>query len=138
MVDGPVMPLRIGIDLTARLPVATGVDTYLENLVTALAKEDRENLYTLWVNLEDRDFFNGRPPANFKVIACCLRPRPPYYRLRGAGAHAHAHTDEELQTLHGLCREPLTYCLFNNASMKDDARRFRALAADAATRHPGP
>ena len=48
------MPLRIGIDLTARLPVATGVDTYLENLVTALAKVDRENFYTLWVNLEDR------------------------------------------------------------------------------------
>jgi glycosyltransferase involved in cell wall biosynthesis len=70
------MPLRIGIDLTARLPVATGVDTYLENLVTALAKEDRENLYTLWVNLEDRDFFNGRLPANFKIVACCLRPRP--------------------------------------------------------------
>ena len=46
-------PLRIGIDLTAILPVATGVDNYLQELVLALGRVDRENRYTLFVNLED-------------------------------------------------------------------------------------
>jgi glycosyltransferase involved in cell wall biosynthesis len=69
-------PLRIGIDLTSRLPLATGVDTYLEQLVVALGREDRDNRYTIWVNHEDRSFFDGRLPASFSVEARCLRPRP--------------------------------------------------------------
>lgn len=69
-------PLRIGIDLTARLPVATGVDTYLEQLVAALGVEDRNNRYTVWINLEDRGFLDGRLPGNFTIAARCLRPRP--------------------------------------------------------------
>jgi hypothetical protein len=35
--------LRIGIDPTARLPQATGVDNYLENLVSYLGRIDRVN-----------------------------------------------------------------------------------------------
>jgi glycosyltransferase involved in cell wall biosynthesis len=69
-------PLRIGIDLTARLPVSTGVDMYLENLVAALGEVDRRNSYTVWLNLEDRGLFDGRLPGNFEVAARCLRPRP--------------------------------------------------------------
>ncbi|MCU0304389.1 MAG: glycosyltransferase family 4 protein [Thermoanaerobaculales bacterium] len=69
-------PLRIGIDLTCRLPLATGVDTYLEQLVVALGGEDRESRYTIWVNREDRTFFDGRLPEGFAVAARCLRPRP--------------------------------------------------------------
>jgi glycosyltransferase involved in cell wall biosynthesis len=68
--------LRIGIDLSSRLPVATGVDTYLEQLVVALGGEDGDSSYTVWVNLEDRRFFDGRLPDNFRVAARCLRPRP--------------------------------------------------------------
>ncbi len=68
--------LRIGIDLTARLPVATGVDTYLEQLVLALGEVDRRNHYIVWVNVEDRYFFHRRLPGNFRVAARCLRPRP--------------------------------------------------------------
>lgn len=67
---------RIGIDLTARLPVATGVDTYLEQLVLALGDVDRYNRYIVWVNVEDRHFFHRRLPPNFRVAARCLRPRP--------------------------------------------------------------
>jgi glycosyltransferase involved in cell wall biosynthesis len=69
-------PIRIGIDLTARLPLVTGVDTYLERLVVALGEVDHHNRYTVWVNLEDRAFFHGRLPGNFGVAARCLRPRP--------------------------------------------------------------
>lgn len=68
--------MHIGIDLTARLPVATGVDTYLEQLVLALGEVDRHNHYVLWVNCEDRLFFHQRLPGNFRVAARCLRPRP--------------------------------------------------------------
>lgn len=68
--------LRVGIDLTARLPVATGVDTFLEQLVVALGKADRTSRYTIWVNVEDRRFFDGRLPDNFVVAPRCLRPRP--------------------------------------------------------------
>jgi glycosyltransferase involved in cell wall biosynthesis len=68
--------LRIGIDLTARLPVVTGVDTCLEQLVLALGAVDRRNDYTVWVNVEDRHFFDRRLPGNFRVAARCLRPRP--------------------------------------------------------------
>lgn len=68
--------MRIGIDLTARLPLVTGVDTYLESLITALGEVDRENHYTVWVNLEDRTFLTERLPSNFRVVARCLRPRP--------------------------------------------------------------
>ena len=68
--------LSIGIDLTARLPVATGVDAFLEQLVVALADADRTNRYTIWVNLEDRGFFDGRLPDNFVIAPRCLRPRP--------------------------------------------------------------
>jgi len=68
--------MQIGIDLTARLPVATGVDTYLEQLLLALGGVDGHNHYTVWVNFEDRRFFDGRLPDNFRVTARCLRPRP--------------------------------------------------------------
>jgi uncharacterized protein YecE (DUF72 family) len=60
-------------------------------------------------------------------LRVCLRPRPPYFRLHGIGGHEHVYSDQELFRLRETCSEPLTYCLFNNASMVDDARRFRAL-----------
>ena len=50
--------LRIGIDLTALLPEATGVDTYLLELVEGLAAVDRHNQYVVFVNREDHE-----PPA---------------------------------------------------------------------------
>jgi glycosyltransferase involved in cell wall biosynthesis len=71
-----VEPLRVGIDLTSRLPVPTGVDTFLEQLVLALGDEDPATRYTIWVNVEDRGFFDGRLPENFAVAPRCLRPRP--------------------------------------------------------------
>jgi glycosyltransferase involved in cell wall biosynthesis len=69
-------PLRVGVDLTALLPVATGVDACIHELVLALGRVDRESRYTLFVNREDRDLFAGALPASFRVSPRCLRPRP--------------------------------------------------------------
>ena len=62
----------------------------------------------------------------------CMRPRPPYFRLHGVGGHRHRFTDDELARLADLCTAEETYCMFNNASMGDDARRFQSMATDAA------
>jgi glycosyltransferase involved in cell wall biosynthesis len=67
--------MRIGIDLTALLPEATGVDVSLKGLVAALAAIDRENRYVLFLNYEDRHLFADRLPANFSVMRLSMRPR---------------------------------------------------------------
>jgi glycosyltransferase involved in cell wall biosynthesis len=67
--------MRIGIDLTALLPEATGVDVSLKGLVAALAAVDRENRYTVFVNYEDRHIFAGMLPENFSVTPLSMRPR---------------------------------------------------------------
>jgi uncharacterized protein YecE (DUF72 family) len=53
-----------------------------------------------------------------------MRGRPPYFRLHGISGHGHGYTDEELTRLRAMCTADVTYCLFNNASKADDARRF--------------
>lgn len=70
------MTLRVAIDLTALLPRRTGVDTYLLELVKHLAKIDRQNLYTLFVNVADRVHFDGTLGANMNVRALSGRPKP--------------------------------------------------------------
>lgn len=67
--------MRIGVDLTALLPEATGVDVALVGLVRALARVDRESAYTIFVNREDREQFEGTLPATFSIRALALRPR---------------------------------------------------------------
>lgn len=69
-------PLRIGIDLTALLPVGTGVDTYLLELLPALAREDRTNDYHLFVNREDTCRLVPHLGDNFRVHAVGRRGRP--------------------------------------------------------------
>lgn len=66
--------MRIGIDLTALMPEATGVDTYLLQLVGSLAEVDQRNRYAIFVNREDRDRL---PPLgeNFDVIRSATRHR---------------------------------------------------------------
>ncbi len=67
--------MRIGIDLTALLPEATGVDAYLLGLVRGLAEVDRRNRYVVFVNREDR----GRLPElprSFELVPASTRHRP--------------------------------------------------------------
>jgi len=66
--------MRVGIDLTALLPLATGVDNYMLRLVGGLGRIDAGTAYTLFVNLEDRRRLDALPP-NFSVVPACLRPR---------------------------------------------------------------
>lgn len=60
-----------------------------------------------------------------------LRPDPgriQYFRLHGRTGYRYRFTDADLQELARICRrEGTTYCLFNNLTMADDARRFQEL-----------
>lgn len=69
------MPHHISIDLTALLPVPTGCDVYMLNLVKHLGRVDTVNRYDLYVNTADRNLFNGQLPSNFTVIPLSFRPR---------------------------------------------------------------
>ncbi|HEX6438780.1 MAG TPA: hypothetical protein VF182_16705, partial [Candidatus Binatia bacterium] len=65
--DGPVSiqegrrsrAIHVGVDLTALLPEATGVDNYLIRLVVHLSRIDQANHYSLFVNYEDLELFRG-------------------------------------------------------------------------------
>lgn len=49
---------------------------------------------------------------------------PQYFRLHGIGGYRYRFTDEDLDRLQQWCRRGPTWCLFNNARMTEDARRF--------------
>jgi uncharacterized protein YecE (DUF72 family) len=49
---------------------------------------------------------------------------PGYFRLHGIGGYAYRYSDQEFIRLRQLCTAPLTYCMFNNVAMCDDAQRF--------------
>src|SRR5439155_25547701 len=69
------LAMRVGIDLTALLPIATGVDRCLENLVLHLGQLDRDTRYTIFMNHEDRHRFDDVLPSNFGTAPLGLRPR---------------------------------------------------------------
>jgi len=56
-----------------------------------------------------------------------------YYRLHGIGGYSYRYTEADLRALRERCREALeagrrpVYALFNNVSMLEDARAFKAL-----------
>ena len=66
--------MRIGIDLTALLPEATGVDTYLLELVEGLGAVDRHNQYVVFLNREDQGRLPALP-ANFAIARAAIRNR---------------------------------------------------------------
>ena len=66
--------MKIGIDLTALVPKATGVDTYLLGLVHGLAAVDRRHSYSVFVNRGDRRRL-GELPQRFEVIEACVHLR---------------------------------------------------------------
>lgn len=51
-----------------------------------------------------------------------------YYRLHGIGSYRHTYTEAELDQLAAWLRESSEegYCLFNNVTMRQDARRLLA------------
>ena len=65
--------MRVGLDLTALLPQATGVDVSLLGLARELVRDGGGD-YTLFVNREDRPRFAGWTGAA-RVLPLCLRPR---------------------------------------------------------------
>jgi len=67
--------MRIAIDFTAFIPQMTGVDTYMKQLVSNLAKVDRTNQYRIYHNHEDRRIFADNLPGNFSHMSLSARPR---------------------------------------------------------------
>jgi glycosyltransferase involved in cell wall biosynthesis len=68
--------VKVGIDLTALLPEATGVDTYLTQLAIHLGKLDTENQYTIFTKSEDRSALQEVLPPNFSIVSYPVRFRP--------------------------------------------------------------
>jgi glycosyltransferase involved in cell wall biosynthesis len=67
--------MRIAIDFTAFIPEMTGVDTYMKQLVSNLARVDRTNQYRIYHNHEDRRIFADNLPENFSHTSLSARPR---------------------------------------------------------------
>jgi glycosyltransferase involved in cell wall biosynthesis len=76
--DTPPRDLRVGIDLTARLPVATGVDNYLEQLVLALARvagDEGSFRFFLFLARGDRRLAAAPLGSRFERSSWCPRTR---------------------------------------------------------------
>src|SRR5438045_1462639 len=58
----------------ALLPLHSGVDNYLKQLVWHLGRVDRSNTCTVFLNFADRRLFDGILPLNFSVRPVCWRP----------------------------------------------------------------
>lgn len=67
--------MRIAIDFTAFIPQMTGIDTYMKQLVSNLAKVDRSNQYRIYHNHEDCRIFTDNLPGNFSHTSLSARPR---------------------------------------------------------------
>jgi glycosyltransferase involved in cell wall biosynthesis len=67
--------MHVGIDLTPLLPVQTGVDTFIREIVPAVVTLDRSVRFSLFVNREDLALFEGRFAANVQLRPWCVRGR---------------------------------------------------------------
>jgi glycosyltransferase involved in cell wall biosynthesis len=67
--------MRIGIDLTPLLPISTGIDNYIMELVLGLNRIDHETHFILFTNYEDRKKFSGQLSENFSIIPIAARSR---------------------------------------------------------------
>ncbi len=54
-----------------------------------------------------------------------------YFRLHGPQGYASQHTDDHLRKLRNWCQGKVSYVLFNNQTMKEDALRFKTQAGEA-------
>ncbi len=68
--------MRIAIDFSSFIPQMTGVDTYMKQLVSNLAKVDRTNQYRIYHNYEDGGLFAEGLPSNVSHCSLSARPRP--------------------------------------------------------------
>lgn len=67
--------MKIVFDFTAYIPKATGIDTYMRQLLLALAELDSDNQYLVCLNFEDRRLFAHQLPENFSCRWLSARPR---------------------------------------------------------------
>ncbi|HID96027.1 MAG TPA: DUF72 domain-containing protein, partial [Candidatus Latescibacteria bacterium] len=51
-----------------------------------------------------------------------------YFRLHGVGGYRYRYTNDDLKRLREMCGgRDMSYCMFNNVYMYDDALRFKDL-----------
>jgi uncharacterized protein YecE (DUF72 family) len=60
-----------------------------------------------------------------------------YFRLHGITGYDYRYTDEDLVSLFSCCAEKMSYVLFNNLPMAEDAMRFQILVNSKARPLPG-
>lgn len=56
-----------------------------------------------------------------------VTPAPRYFRLHGIGGYDYRYNEAELRHLYRLCRGKLTYCMFNNSAMLENALEFQEM-----------
>ena len=66
--------MRVGIDVTPLMPMETGVDRYLVQLVHFLARIDSETQYSIFINARDADRYAGLG-RNFTLLPVGVRGR---------------------------------------------------------------
>ena len=68
--------VHVAIDLTGMMPVPTGVDVYMKQIVLSVARVDRRNRYTVLLSRGSQSVFQGALPNNFvkRVITTPHRP----------------------------------------------------------------
>jgi uncharacterized protein YecE (DUF72 family) len=98
----------------------------------------RDGLVFAWEPRGDWDDEQVRDLCAELDLVHCVDPfagkpvtgRLAYFRLHGIGGYRHRHSDQELRSLLDTCAPfEEAYCLFNNMSMWEDAKRLKALAA---------
>jgi glycosyltransferase involved in cell wall biosynthesis len=67
--------MHIALDLTSLMRYRTGVDTVVLELVLSLARIDRKNQYTLFINREDAAEFRRLLPPSFRLLVPSTRNR---------------------------------------------------------------
>lgn len=111
-----------------------------KNLMEFFQKIKRENFTFVW---EPRGKWKEEEIKSIckdlNLIHCvdpfkdkpAVRGKINYFRLHGKGGYRYRYTDGELQYLKKLCTNaPITYVMFNNVYMFQDALRFKDILQD--------
>lgn len=112
-------------------------DENIENLKTFFREIEKDNLLLAW---EQRGGWRTELIENLcrqlDIIHCVdpFKQRPAwgqinYFRLHGKPGYnlKYRYTNEDLEKLKQMCDKDENYCLFNNLSMAQDARKFKRI-----------
>jgi uncharacterized protein YecE (DUF72 family) len=124
--------LRAAVVVFQCPPSFTPTNVHVAHLGRFFARIERNGLRLAWEPRGGWPASLVRPLCRDLDLIHCVDPfacrsrsgRLRYYRLHGRGGYRYRYTDADLSELRSMCTG-VTYVLFNNISMWDDARRFR-------------